>query len=522
VADDNKGDDLFEDLDKFFAPIKDVDWDEPEETAAPVPHEEHVAVRADEAPDETTTDVVGDDWDDVGTIEVGEVPGDDDEPGGRGVDEVTIIDEEPGDDADQAGLFEPPAQEADLSPAAGFWDDHDDQTTSEEPELATPSADEGSPDDDEPTEAELEAAAEHFAGMVRQERYDTEPVDLGDEPSSGVDVPPELDDADAVERDILSDLQGQQEVPAVIVGTEGITGPSWQEPASVEVGADLERRGPDAGERDVPAAFLTGTILAGVAVASLLIGPAAFATVATVIVLLAQGELFGVMVRHRHQPATAVGLTTGALMMVGAYQRGVVAIPAMFVLGVIATFLWYLTVPAMQRKNIMLNAGLTVLNIAWIPFLAGYLIALSKEPDGRELVIAVVGLTYLYDTAAFMSGTVVGGAWLRRGMAPATSPKKSWEGLLIATVFTVFISVALVTSFVAPFNERRVDTMLLGLVVVAAATLGDLAESLIKRDLDVKDMSTLLPGHGGVLDRIDSLLFVAPAAYLLLGAIDII
>jgi phosphatidate cytidylyltransferase len=194
----------------------------------------------------------------------------------------------------------------------------------------------------------------------------------------------------------------------------------------------------------------------------------------------------------------------------------------MFVLGVVATFLWYLTVPAMQRKNILQNAGLTILNMAWIPVLAGYLIALSTQPDGRDLVIAVVGLTYLYDTAAFMAGTVVGGAWFRRGMAPATSPKKSWEGLLVATVVTVFISVALVTSFVVPFNERRVDTMLLGLVVVIAATLGDLAESLIKRDLDVKDMSTVLPGHGGVLDRIDSLLFVAPAAYLLLGAIDVV
>jgi phosphatidate cytidylyltransferase len=107
-------------------------------------------------------------------------------------------------------------------------------------------------------------------------------------------------------------------------------------------------------------------------------------------------------------------------------------------------------------------------------------------------------------------------------MAPGTSPKKSWEGFILAAFATVFISVSIVTSFVAPFNDRRIDTMLLGLVVVVAATLGDLAESLVKRDLDVKDMSTILPGHGGVLDRIDSLLFVAPASYLLLGVLDIV
>jgi phosphatidate cytidylyltransferase len=100
-------------------------------------------------------------------------------------------------------------------------------------------------------------------------------------------------------------------------------------------------------------------------------------------------------------------------------------------------------------------------------------------------------------------------------MAAATSPKKSWEGLIGATLITVFISVALVTSFVETFQDKRLDALLLGFVVSVAATFGDLAESLVKRDLRIKDMGSVLPGHGGVLDRVDSLLFVAPAAYLL-------
>ena len=95
------------------------------------------------------------------------------------------------------------------------------------------------------------------------------------------------------------------------------------------------------------------------------------------------------------------------------------------------------------------------------------------------------------------------------------SPKKSIEGVIIGSLVTVVVSVTLVTSFVDPFENLRIEALLLGLVVAAAATFGDLAESLVKRDMGIKDMGSILPGHGGVLDRIDSLLFVAPAAFFL-------
>jgi phosphatidate cytidylyltransferase len=305
----------------------------------------------------------------------------------------------------------------------------------------------------------------------------------------------------------------------VVVGGEGISGPSWQEPAAVEVGAELDRRGPQPGERDVPAAFMTGVLLAGVALAALWAGPAAFAVVAGIAVLVAQGELFGVMVKAHNQPATLVGLVAGVLMMAGAYYRGEAATPAMFALGVMASFLWFMTVPAEHRTNVMRNIGLTVLNMAWIPLLAGYLIATLKLPDGRALVFAIILLTFLFDTAAFLIGSVSGGGWFQRPLAPNVSPKKSWEGLLGGTFATVVASGAFVTSFVGPFEDKRVDALLLGLVVSIAATLGDLAESVVKRDVGVKDMGTVLPGHGGVLDRIDSLLFVAPATFLLFRVI---
>jgi phosphatidate cytidylyltransferase len=178
-----------------------------------------------------------------------------------------------------------------------------------------------------------------------------------------------------------------------------------------------------------------------------------------------------------------------------------------------------MTVPAVHRKDVVRNIGLTVMNMAWIPLLAGYLIATLKLDEGRALVVAVVGLTFVFDTAAFLVGSVWGGSFFRRPLAPTISPKKSLEGLLGATLVTIVVSVALVPSFIDTFADQKLDALLLAVVVAVAATLGDLAESLVKRDLGIKDMGSVLPGHGGILDRIDSLLFVAPAAFLLFRVI---
>jgi len=512
VPNDKGDDELFEDLDKFFAPIRDVDWDEPEEPAAQAAHEEHVAVRsetdADRAPEATQElevvdagpggdepDDGGDDWYDSGALEpIDELLGEPDrEPLGIDEDVVLVVDEDVDDAGEEpGGLFADEGDDGEMEPPAGA-----------------------------PSDADLEAAAAHFAGSIEdQGTYTTEPVDVLSGAESEHDLMADLGAPADVEEELLSDLR-EPAAPqrTVVVGAEGFSGPSWQEPAAVEVGADVERRGPGPDERDVPAAFLTGVVLAGVALAALWIAPWAFAIVAGLAVLIAQGELFGVMVKHHHQPATLVGLTAGVLMMAGAYFKGEAATPAMFALGVMASFLWFMTVPIEHRTHVTSNIGLTVMNMAWIPLLGGYLIATLKLQDGPALVVTVILLTFLFDTMAFLVGSVSGGGWFSRPLAPNVSPKKSWEGLLGGTLFTVAASLALVTEFVDPFNGKRLDALLLGLVIAVAATLGDLAESVVKRDLGIKDMGTILPGHGGVLDRIDSLLFVAPAVFLLFRVI---
>lgn len=542
MAGEREGDELFEDLDKFFAPIKDVDWDEPPAQTQQASPEEHVEVQS--APVDPGADAAelspasdeGDgehededeDWYDTGVIEaVEDLPASlEHGPGPETTQEIVVVGDD--DDVEVSFAAEPPAEEdeqADLFADADVdWpDDEPDQP--ERVSFISGGSDEdrveavAPPVSETPSDEDLEAAAEHFAGSFREpDSYETEPIDVFGDEGEG-DLLSDLG-AEQVEEDILSDLREPAGAPrTVIVGTEGVTGPSWQDVAAVEVGADLDGRGPDAGERDVPAAFMTGLVLAGVALAALLVGEAAFAVVAVVAVLVAQGEFFGVMVKHHAQPATAVGLAAGALMMAGAYFRGEAATPAMFALGVIAAFLWFMTVPAIHRKDVVRNVGLTVVNMAWIPLLGGYLIATLKLDEGRALVVAVVGLTFVFDTAAFLVGSVWGGSFFRRPLAPTISPKKSLEGLLGATLVTVVVSVALVPSFIDAFADQKLDALLLALVIAVAGTLGDLAESLVKRDLGIKDMGSVLPGHGGVLDRIDSLLFVAPAAFLLFRVI---
>ena len=115
--------------------------------------------------------------------------------------------------------------------------------------------------------------------------------------------------------------------------------------------------------------------------------PGVFAVVRRSLVLVAQGELFGVLVKHHAQPASRSGSWPAALMMRGAYWRGEAATPAMFALGVVAAFLWFMTVPIHQRVHVVRDLGMTVLNMAWIPLLGGYLIATLKLPDGDALVL---------------------------------------------------------------------------------------------------------------------------------------
>ena len=536
MSDDKRdGDDLFEDLDKFFAPIKDVDWDEPADAGVSAPpSEEHVSVQSapalPEAPAPPDASAQDDDEPDPAWYDTSVMAPIDDL---LGQDDADVNDETSGAYASESEAARQTAGQADLF-GASAGDPGEDRTYLPDDLPAGSVSRETQPMPaflDEPSDADFRQAVEHFGGSLEQDARPAAVVPFEDGEDDDLVVEErELEAGDdllagsgssAVEDDILADLDEPTGAPrTIIVGSdEGLGGPSWQEPTSVEVGAELDRRGGADGERDVPAAFMTGLVLAGLSLGALLIGTGAFAILAIVIVLVAQGELFGVMVKHRHQPATAVGLVSGVLMMAGAYYHGEPGLLAMFALGTIATFLWFMTVPPAHRSHLLQNIGLTIFNMAWIPLLGGYLLALLRVGignQGKTLVISVIALTFIYDTAAFLFGSIWGGTWVERPLAPNTSPKKSWEGFVGALVVTLIVAMVLMPSLVDAFTDHKLDAALLGIVIGLAATFGDLAESLVKRDMGIKDMGSILPGHGGVLDRIDSLLFVAPAAFFVI------
>jgi phosphatidate cytidylyltransferase len=169
---------------------------------------------------------------------------------------------------------------------------------------------------------------------------------------------------------------------------------------------------------------------------------------------------------------------------------------------------------AETRQSTTVAVGGTVVGVAWIGLGLVYLIALRNLPEhGRLAAFTVLLAVWGGDTLAFFAGRLVG----RHKLAPRISPGKTWEGLVAGTIATVFIT------FVALYDGRRHflsigQAILLGLAIAVAAPLGDLFESLLKRDMGVKDSGRALAGHGGMLDRIDAQLFATIAAfYVILG-----
>ena len=335
-----------------------------------------------------------------------------------------------------------------------------------------------------------------------------EPPPPGDAPTGAVKVPwEELSD------DLLAPAAASPPRTVKVGDPESLMGPVWEEPSSHAVSADAPPAG-RRGERNLPAAVITAAVLLAAALLSIAVSKAAFAVVAGAVVLLAQAELYATMHRRGYQPASALGLLVGALMLGAAYLRGEPAVLFVVALALMLCFFWYMVSPPKARAGMIRHVGATLAGIIYVPFLGSFLLLILPARSGRALVLAVLGLTFLYDTAAFF----VGSTWGNRPLARTISPKKSWEGVIGASAVTLAMSIAVLPS-IDPIKPSWARAVGMALVVSVFATLGDLVESAIKRDLDVKDMGRILPGHGGILDRIDAALFVAPAAFYFLRLI---
>ena len=262
---------------------------------------------------------------------------------------------------------------------------------------------------------------------------------------------------------------------------------------------------------------VTGVVIAVIALVAFSLGTVPSVVLCTVVVVFAAGECFGALRHVGYHPATLLGLVGTVSLMIAAYTKGPSAIPLVLVLIMVFTFLWYLV--GVESGAPVAGAAATMLTVGWISLLGSFaalLLAPSIYPDrhGIAFLLGAIIATVAND----VGGLVVGG-WLgRHPLAPSVSPNKTWEGLAGGMVLSIIVSAAVVGQ-VHPWTIG--SAALLGLVVAVVAPVGDLCESLLKRDLQIKDMGSILPGHGGVLDRMDALLFVLPATYYLVHALNL-
>jgi len=259
--------------------------------------------------------------------------------------------------------------------------------------------------------------------------------------------------------------------------------------------------------RDLPVAIAVGLALLAVVGVSLFIRKEVFVGVALVAVGASLWELAQAFARRDiHLPL--LPLLVGSVgILVSAYVAGSEALLVSFMLAAGGVVVWRVldgNGPAALR-----DATAGIFAAAYLPFLAGFVMLMLSMPDGAWRVLLFVLLAVASDVGGYVAGVLVG----RRPLAPAVSPKKTWEGLAGSVVLSCVVGAV---GIGWAFEANPWIGVGLGLATVTTATVGDLSESLIKRDLELKDMGSLLPGHGGVLDRLDSMVLTAPVVYLVL------
>lgn len=308
---------------------------------------------------------------------------------------------------------------------------------------------------------------------------------------------------------------GVRAEPQEPVSPQGGTTSSQGGTIPPRVGAGQVSRDGGSSSLDIRRRILTGLSLGAVAVAALLVGTRASLALVTLVLAAASVEAFALQRRAGRRPATLLGVVGSVAIVVAAYDKGPSAIPLVWGIFVVLCLTWYLGRAGSTRP--VADIGATVMAFSWVGFLgayAGLLLNPSVFPDrhGIAYLFGALVATVAYDVGAFALGGAIG----KHPLAPWTSPNKTVEGLVGGVVAEALVAV-LIVARVHPWTLSH--AILLAVVVAVAAPIGDLVESMVKRDLGVKDAGRLLPGHGGVLDRVDAMLFVLPATYYLLVAL---
>lgn len=259
------------------------------------------------------------------------------------------------------------------------------------------------------------------------------------------------------------------------------------------------------GGRDLPVAIVVGVVLAGIFLGSLFWHPLAFTLVVGSLTLLAYVESAKVLRPVDVRIEVPVLVVATAVMLGGAYQAGrdgqVVGLVVLF----LGAVLWLLA--DSHRRDTVRTLATTCLFGLWVGFLASFAVLLRLGEDGTVAALAVIGAAIFTDIGGYAVGVWKG----RTPIAPSVSPNKTWEGLLGGLVVAAALAALVLPRVGDTFTP--LSAVVIAVVCGLAGFLGDLVESMIKRDLGVKDLGDLLPGHGGVLDRVDGILLALPVGY---------
>ena len=278
-------------------------------------------------------------------------------------------------------------------------------------------------------------------------------------------------------------------------------------------GADpfaADRLEPPSSGRNMGMAAGVGVALAAGALFLLSLGSAATMALVLVVLVLASAELMSTARRVGYAPPALVALTAAIAIPLAAYWRGEPGLVVGLVLAVFVSLLWYVLGVGADDAAVP-NIGVTLLTIGYVTILGSFAALLLRSPHGTGLLLAAVLGPIAYDIVGLLVGRAMG-----RSPLSVVSPNKTVEGTVAGMIGTFLVTLVVVGGLVGPgitpFNNVG-DAFILGLVIAALAPLGDLCESMLKRDLGVKDMGTILPGHGGILDRFDAILVSLPATY---------
>jgi phosphatidate cytidylyltransferase len=320
--------------------------------------------------------------------------------------------------------------------------------------------------------------------------------------------------------------------------------PPRREPARITIGTDPsgmprrpdpKRRGaapqrppsagatpPSADGRNLPIAVASGLALAAVFLALTMWRPAGAMAFVTVALGLASIEYFARVTDKGYRPVMAVGVAACVAAPLAAYWVGEMAVPMVVAFAFFAGAISFVAADSVESGP-MPNMAITMLGVVWIGVLGSFaalILAWSNFGNGTPwgtdtLVLIAIGVV-ANDVGAYFVGTAFG----RTPLRPWISPNKSLEGLLGGTILTLLVLVIIGMQDLSDTWSSTSHLLMLGIVISVMAPLGDLVESMFKRNLDVKDFGAIIRGHGGVLDRFDGFLFTLPAVYYLMLVVE--